>query len=911
MTFDLRLVVPAVAIWLVCGVAVAFPDVVSRMAPVAWVIAALCAVAAIAAGRRRGSTDGRDRRAGRGGAHWARLDRARRALRIGWMSAALSIIGAAGALGSVATDAPRRTPAAVSEAARAGSAITVVVRTDSAPQSIRAGFDGQARWMWRGTALSATVADDRFAVDMPVSVIATTSASDVRRIVFGSVTVVEATLRPTEPGEATGFIAVARGAPRVSANPPLWLGWTARIRERLAAGAALTPGDGGALLPGLSIGDVTAVGEQLDEDMKASSLSHLTAVSGANCALVTGLVFFGGSLVGLGRRGRVAAALVALVAFVVLVTPGASVIRAATMAVVVLIAVARGRPAQGLPVLALAVIVLLLHDPWLARNYGFALSVLATAGLLVLARPLARVLTRWMPRALATVVSIPLAAQVMCQPVLLMLAPTLPLYGVGANLLAEPAAPLATVLGLVACVLLPVAPVLGQAVVWVAWIPAAWIAQVAHTASSLPGSSLPWLDGPVGVALCACAVAAIAVLVLSPSGPPRGVLATIAGGALIAGVGVYSGSLGGGALGRVLSIPPDWQIAACDVGQGDGVLVRDGDRVAMIDVGREPGPAKDCLERLGVERLELLILTHFDADHVGGLAAVVGSTRAVVVGQTGREADERVIAELRRAGVEIIQGFAGRTGRLGELEWRILWPPAPEPGEPAIGENDGSVTVAMEGRGLRSIYLGDLGENAQNELLATGQVAPVDVVKVAHHGSADQSEALYERLRATVGLVSAGVDNGYGHPTQRALQLLSRNGTVAERTDTQGMILVSPGTAQGGVRVWSERRAAGESTASKHPGGDGGPPYAGEDRGGTWRHDPAARRAGARERRRPSRSRSSRGTRSGPPRWSWSRVRKAFSPTVRSVRCATASRRRIRVSRSATSPPTTTPRANC
>jgi competence protein ComEC len=645
--------------------------------------------------------------------------------------------------------------------------------------------------------------------------------------------------------------------------------------------------------------------------MKASSLSHLTAVSGANCALVTGLVFFGCAYAGLGRRTRVAFALLALTAFVVLVTPGASVIRAAVMAVVVLIALARGRPAQGLPVLSLAAVVLLLHDPWLSRDYGFVLSVLATGGLLVVAGPLARILSRWMPRALAIVVAIPLAAQLMCQPVLVMLAPSLPLYGVMANLLAEPAAPAGTILGLLGCLALPVAPALGQALVWLAWVPAAWIAQIARTTSSLPASSLPWLDGPLGVIICAAAVLAILILALARRGRGRGILVAVAAGALLAGVGVYSGSLGGGVLGRVLSIPADWQIAACDVGQGDGLLVRDGDRVAMIDVGRHPEPAKACVERLGVTHLDLLLLTHYDVDHIGGVSAVESMASTIVIGQTSRPQDERVVAELRATGAAITQGFAGMSGMLGSLAWRIVWPPAPSPGLPALSGNPGSVTVEFEGQGIRSLYLGDLGESAQNQLLATGTIEPVDVVKMAHHGSADQSHTLYERLNAVVGLVSVGAKNGYGHPTPRALEILAHNGTVAERTDQQGLLLVSPGAAPGSVKVWSERDATADAAASVPGSHDSRGPYAGSDRGGTWRHDQAARPARARGAPRRPPSRSSRGTRSAQHRWFWSPVLKAFWPTVRSVRCAIGSRLTIRVSRSATSPRTTTRQENC
>src|SRR5690606_39249834 len=135
------------------------------------------------------------------------------------------------------------------------------------------------------------------------------------------------------------------------------------------------------------------------------------------------------------------------VGFVVLVTPEPSVQRAAVMALAVLVASGSGRPVRGIPVLCLAVLGLLVVDPWLARSFGFVLSVLATGGLLVLAGPLAAAMARWMPRWLAVVIAVPAAAQVACQPVIVLLDAALPTYGVVANILAAPAAPIATVVG--------------------------------------------------------------------------------------------------------------------------------------------------------------------------------------------------------------------------------------------------------------------------------------------------------------------------------------------------------------------------------------------------------------------------------------------------------------------------------
>jgi competence protein ComEC len=118
--------------------------------------------------------------------------------------------------------------------------------------------------------------------------------------------------------------------------------------------------------------------------------------------------------------------------------------------------------------------------------------------------------------------------------------------------------------------------------------------------------------------------------------------------------------------------------------------------------------------------------------------------------------------------------------------------------------NDGSVSMVFDGLGIRSVFLGDLGEDAQAALLAAGPIGRADVVKVAHHGSSDQSAELYSQLRAGVGLVSVGADNGYGHPTRSLLATLRSTGTLVERTDRNGLVVIGP-AGNGQLRVWTER----------------------------------------------------------------------------------------------------------
>ncbi|WP_233265431.1 ComEC/Rec2 family competence protein [Leifsonia sp. AG29] len=847
---DLRLACAGAALWASCALSIGIPSIGWAPAVALGAAALLLLLGAAVMGRR---------------AHRVRSARARSLL----LLAALSI-GAA-ALGSsvVAVEAPGRAGGPLAAAAASGDAAKVVLRIETAARPWAPGFDGTPRWSWRGTVVDGVTAPHvHESAGTPVTVVVSAPRRDIADVVLGATVSAEGRLRANEAGEATSFTLRAATVPAVLEPPPWWLAWAVPVRAAFAEAASRTPGDGGDLLPGLAIGDETAVSRSLDDAMKASSLSHLTAVSGANCALVTGLVFFLAARLGFGRRSRVVLAGVALAGFVVLVGPGASVIRAAAMASVLLLALARGRPADGVPALGLAVIALLVHDPWLSRDYGFALSVFATAGLLLLARPLADALSRWMPRVLGLVIAVPLAAQLACQPILILLTPSLPLYAVPANLLAEPAAPIATVLGCVACAVLPWWPALGDLCVQLAWLPSAWIARVARVTTDLPATALPWPDGLLGVLLCALLLIAVA-LVSARGRLPRAVVRLTAL-LLVASAVVYLGVLTGAGIGRSTGYPQDWQIAACDVGQGDALLVRDGDAVMMIDVGRDPELAAACLDRLRIDRVDVLVLTHFDADHVGGLEAVATRADRALVGSPGRAADDRRLSLLATAGVEVETGTAGMRGSLGRISWRLLWPSAP-PGAPAASGNDGSLTVETEGLGIRALFLGDLGEEAQDELLATGALRPVDVVKVAHHGSADQSPRLYDSIGARLGLLSVGRRNGYGHPTASALRMLARSGTAVARTDEQGLLLIAPDSG-GEPVVWSERSEPTSGSADPASATRAGraPVVArilgqgsdhGDERGEQWRPEPQPEEARPRAVP-PSRSPSWPGTRS-------------------------------------------------
>lgn len=804
---DLRLVFPAATAWLAAWLLIAFPG---------WAPGAQAALWAAALGV--GLVVARRLVRARGAPAWG----------VGLVCCAAAALMAS----AVTVAAPGRLPETVRESAARQESVTVLLTVASIPVQTQsfgapalfgpAGSDSgaSARVRFRGTLTGIEQGEVARkgagrGLSVPVVVFAETASGQATALQIGSGVRLDATLRLTAAGDAASALVFGRGPPELLVTPPWWLGWAGELRTLFTTAAGDLPGDGGDLLPGLAIGDTSSVEADLDAAMKTSSLSHLTAVSGANCAVVIAGVMLLTGFLGLRRGIRIAISLLTLLGFVVLVTPEPSVLRAALMATILLLGIASGRPGRGVPLLALVVILLLAADPWLARSYGFALSVLATAGLLVLAGPLTRMLHRWLPTWLAAVIAIPLAAQLACQPVLVLLTPTLPLYGVPANLLAGPAAPAATVIGLIACLLLPWLPGVAGGVLYLAWLPAAWIAAIARTSAELPGSRLPWLGGPLGVLVTVLLTVAAVALVMRGRGQVRARWPIAAIAVLVLAAGSYAGSLIGAGVGRAVAFPADWQIAACDIGQGDAVVVRDRDRYALVDVGPDPALLADCLDTLGIDRIDILVLTHYDLDHIGGVAAVIGRVDTALVGIPENADDERLHDALAAGGAELRGAARGDTGTLGELRWEILWPVR---GSAVMQTgNEGSVTIGFDGRGIRSLFLGDLGEESQDALRRSSSPGEVDVVKVAHHGSGDQSPELYADLRATVGLISVGRENGYGHPTDTVLDILAAAGTLALRTDQQGLLVIAPGPGGGALTVWSET-VQSETVADTDPG---------------------------------------------------------------------------------------------
>ena len=316
------------------------------------------------------------------------------------------------------------------------------------------------------------------------------------------------TLKP--PGGIYRLVNAARrqlaGAARNAnhAHPPPVPGALARWGSDVLEPGQLPLGaDAPELVIGVVLGDDTGLEAATTKNMRASNLTHLTAVSGEHVALVLAATL---TLCGpLPVRLKTLIGLFTLVGLVLLVQPSGSVLRAAAMGSVQLVGLSAGRQASALPAWATGAIVLLLIDPWQACDWGFALSIAATGGLIMLAPGLERQLGRLMPTFFAQLAAIPLAAQLACAPLLIALNPHISMWGVVANMLAAPVVAVVTYTGLAATALATALPSLAQLLVLPALWGCAWLECIAHFFAHLPGAQVNWPGKVSGV----CSLAAL------------------------------------------------------------------------------------------------------------------------------------------------------------------------------------------------------------------------------------------------------------------------------------------------------------------------------------------------------------------------------------------------------------------
>lgn len=671
---------------------------------------------------------------------------------------------------------------------RAVGEVEFVVRSDPRLWSGRFG----ERVMFRAEAVMVTARGKVHRVRTPVLV---SGSVEWVRVRLGATVAASARLGPSLDPDTAAVISV-RGSPVVTAEPAWWWRPAERAREGIRIAVADQPPGPRALVPALVDGDDARMDPTLVDDFRTTGLTHLTAVSGTNLTLIVGFLLILARGVGIQARGLMIVGALGVVGFVLLARTEPSVVRAAVMGSVALLGMGLGR-VVGTRTLGVAVTFLMLFDPWLATTPGFVLSVSATAGILFLSPGWRDRMARWMPRWAAEALSVPLAAQLACTPMVAALSGEVSIAAVVANVLVAPVVGPVTVFGLLGGLIAMVWEAGGQLVAAPGALSARWIIWVATHGSDLPTPAFEIGTSPTALVVLTLACVALAFACGPLLGRPSWTIA--AASCLVLVVLVPAPRIGWP--------PPRWVAVMCDVGQGDGLVIRTGPGEALVvDVGPEPQLIDGCLDRLGIDRLTAVVLTHFHADHVDGLDGVLAGREvaAVVVSTYAEPAAGAGLVHAAAAAhhVPVVAARFGEQFRRGPVRWQVLAPSGPPPVGSQSPPNDASVVLLVEVRGVRLLLTGDQEDGSQQELARTFPDLRADVLKVAHHGSAKQDGDLIRGLGARLALISVDVDNDYGHPAPSLMRLLDEVGLEVRRTDLHGDIAL---VVDDGLRVVTSR----------------------------------------------------------------------------------------------------------
>jgi competence protein ComEC len=592
------------------------------------------------------------------------------------------------------------------------------------------------------------------------------------------------------------------------------LGHSGEIRARASAGLGRgMPAREAALARGFVLGEDESIDAGTAEDFRRSGLAHLLAVSGEN---VTLLSLLGSALLGafgIPLRERLLWLLGLIAVYVPLAGAGPSIQRAAVMGAVGLVATLAGRRSSRFFALALALGVTLAVEPTIASDVGWQLSFAAVVGILLLAGPLRKALVgrlgrgRWR-RTLAEGVAVTVAATLATAPLVAYHFETLSTTTLVANVLALPAVAPAMWLGMVSAAAaqvpgLPLGPLNG--------LDALLLAYVAQVASWCAAPNWAEVHVRLGLGGLFAAYAGLALAVIATFrvarwrrlaaarggarrfGNPTGERGALRGGrralafvslALLAALAALSLR---GADGTKLVPRGELRIEVLDVGQGDAILLQPARAPAVLVDGGPPGDELAAkLEDAGVDRLGAAVISHDESDHAAGVEELLG--RFPIARLAYARLGRTPLAAARAAGVRPVRLAAGGEVRSGSLRLQVLWPPQELLSRPLAGADPNTQALVLLARWRDFTML--LTADAEAEAVPIDP-GPVDVLKVAHHGSDDAGlGALLDRVQPRLAVISVGADNSYGHPTAATLATLADHGVRTLRTDRDGTVRI-------------------------------------------------------------------------------------------------------------------------
>lgn len=546
----------------------------------------------------------------------------------------------------------------------------------------------------------------------------------------------------------------------------------------------LFDGDIAAFLQAMLIGRSGNLSVQAETNLRQAGLSHILAVSGMHCTFLISLL----SLFLLHHQRRLALCGIPLLLFYAVLTGASpSVVRACVMSIFVLLAPLLRRDKDPITSLSAALLVILLQNPFAAASISLQLSFSAVAGLLLVTPRLYQTLLGdkahgRASRFIAASFSTSIGALVFTTPLSAIYFNMLVLISPLSNLLCLFAAGAAFGSGIISVVFEMIFPPLGSLLGLAPKVLVWYILKAVHLLSQVPGHAVYFSNPYLKFWLVYVYLLFAAAWVVRSGGRRKyAVAAALAAGTLS--LTVRAGAL------RCADGTLDVQVL--DVGQGQSILLTSGGDFTLVDCGSAnswyaPGAiAADTLHSLGCGRLDRLVLTHYDEDHISGVATLLARMDVdtlVVPSLPDSAAGEAILDAARAQGtqVQVLQEETVWDLGTGSL---TVYPPLEE-GE----SNESGLSILCTAGDFDLLITGDMDTNTEERLLSTYHLPDLEALVVGHHGSKyATSEALLSALTPELALISVG-DNSYGHPSDQALWRLVQAGATIYRTDLQGTI---------------------------------------------------------------------------------------------------------------------------
>jgi competence protein ComEC len=596
--------------------------------------------------------------------------------------------------------------------------------------------------------------------------------------------------------------------------------WAAIVRARVRSAVAgwVAPYDltAAAIVTAVLIGDRTGLPDDVTDRLQRAGTYHVIAISGGNIAVLAGLVLGLLALSGLPGRVRAIVAIVALIVYAEIATAGPSVWRATTMAVVYLMARLLDHRTPPWQATTLAAGVMAVVAPLDVTTAGFVLTFGATGALLESARVVKRVWIRvstdtGMRRRIAMWLLASVAASIAVELTLMPVAAAsfsrVTIAGPLLNLVAVPLMAVAQISGLVVAVF-DGWPAVARAAGWIASTSASGIVESARLVDGSP--AFAWRVPPPAIALLVVYYGSLLVVVFSTRAWRRTVFALVQVLTLLVIMGASDG--------RESKTVDGFRLTVFDVGQGEALLLESGTARLQIDTGGVPfgGGRVDIGGRVlapalwarGLRRLDAMLLTHGDPDHIGGAPVLIEAFRprelweGIVVPR--HEPSREVRDQAASARMALALRRAGESFQWGNARIRVLHPPGPDWERPRV-RNDDSVVLEATCGDIALLLTGDVSADVERVIAPQLTPARTRILKVAHHGSrTSSSSALLDAWRPHIALISAGRGNTFGHPTPEVIQRLESIGTRIYRTDLDGQITVESDCSSVFVRTFTD-----------------------------------------------------------------------------------------------------------